>query len=184
MAELRELCAGLFFPEGPIAMSDGSVVLVEIGRGTVTRVGADGKAEVVAEPGGGPNGAAIGPDGKLYICNNGGAFDYNEVEGLTVPQQPPSNHTGGRIERIDLDTGEVERLYDECDGRPLRAPNDLVFDTEGGFYFTDHGLREERTSDRDKAISVAHSAPSSKPSTDGVSSSPRISRASGSRCSS
>ncbi len=148
MAEVRELCAGLKFPEGPIAMSDGSVVLVEIGRGTVTRVTADGSAEVVAEPGGGPNGAAIGPDGKLYVCNNGGAFDYVEMDELTVPVQPPQNHTGGRIERVDLQSGAVERVYDSCDGRPLRAPNDLVFDVHGGFYFTDHGIREHRTSDR------------------------------------
>jgi gluconolactonase len=145
---VKEICSGLFFPEGPIAMSDGSVVLVEIGRGTVTRVMPDGNAEIVAEPGGGPNGAAIGPDGKLYLCNNGGAFDYAEMDGITVPVQPPSNHTGGRIERVDLDTGGVERVYDECDGRPLRAPNDLVFDADGGFYFTDHGIREHRTSDR------------------------------------
>jgi gluconolactonase len=148
MAEIRELCGGLRFPEGPVAMADGSVVLVEIGRGTVTRVGPDGRADVVAEPGGGPNGAAIGPDGKLYVCNNGGAFDYVDVNGLTLPVQPPSNHSGGRIERVDLESGAVEVVYDECDGRPLRAPNDLVFDTEGGFYFTDHGLREHRTSDR------------------------------------
>jgi gluconolactonase len=129
-------------------MSDGSVVLVEIGRGTVTRAAPDGSSEVVAELGGGPNGAAIGPDGKLYVCNNGGAFDYTDMDGLTVPVQPPQNHTGGRIERVDLDSGEVEMLYDECDGTPLRAPNDLVFDAHGGFYFTDHGLREHRTSDR------------------------------------
>ena len=148
MAEVREICSGLFFPEGPVAMGDGSVVVVEIGRGTVTRVAADGSAEVVAEPGGGPNGAALGPGGKLFVCNNGAAFDYTEMEGLTVPSQPPSNYSFGRIERIDLDSGEVEVLYDSCDGRPLRAPNDLVFDAHGGFYFTDHGLREERTSDR------------------------------------
>ncbi len=148
MADLRELASGLKFPEGPVAMSDGSVIVVEIGRGTVTRVGADGSTEVVAQPGGGPNGAAIGPDGKLYICNNGAAFDYLEMDGLTVPRQPPSNYSNGRIERIDLGSGEVEVLYEECDGRPLRAPNDLVFDSHGGFYFTDHGLREERTSDR------------------------------------
>jgi gluconolactonase len=148
MAEVREICSGLFFPEGPVAMSDGSVVLVEIGRGTVTRVASDGASEVVAEPGGGPNGAALGPDGKLFVCNNGAAFDYREMEGLTVPEQPPSNYSFGRIERVDLDSGEVEVLYDSCDGRPLRAPNDLVFDAHGGFYFTDHGLREERTSDR------------------------------------
>jgi gluconolactonase len=148
MAEIRDLCGGLKFPEGPVAMADGSVVLVEIGRGTVTRVGPDGKAEVVAEPGGGPNGAAIGPDGKLYVCNNGASFDYVEMEGLTVPVQPGSNYSGGRIERIDLDSGEVEVIYTECDGRPFRGPNDLVFDKEGGFYFTDHGIREERTTDR------------------------------------
>jgi gluconolactonase len=148
MAEMRDICSGLLFPEGPVAMSDGSVVLVEIGRGTVTRVTRDGNADVVAELGGGPNGAAIGPDGKLYVCNNGKAFDYVDLEGLTVPVQPPQNHEGGRIERVDLETGEFERVYEECDGRPLRAPNDLVFDAHGGFYFTDHGLREHRTNDR------------------------------------
>jgi gluconolactonase len=148
MAEVRDVCSGLNFPEGPVAMSDGSVVLVEIGRGTVTRVSPDGKAEVVAEPGGGPNGAAIGPDGKLYVCNNGASFDYVEMEGLNVPVQPGSNYSGGRIERIDLDSGEVDVIYRECDGRPFRGPNDLVFDEEGGFYFTDHGIRGERTTDR------------------------------------
>ena len=30
MAELREITTGLRFPEGPIAMPDGSVVLVEM----------------------------------------------------------------------------------------------------------------------------------------------------------
>jgi gluconolactonase len=148
MADVREICSGLYFPEGPVAMADGSVVLVEIGRGTVTRVASDGSSEVVAEPGGGPNGAALGPDGKLFVCNNGAAFDYREMDGLTVAEQPPSKYTYGRIERVDLGSGDVEVLYDSCDGRPLRAPNDLVFDAHGGFYFTDHGLREERTSDR------------------------------------
>jgi gluconolactonase len=148
MSAVREIASGLRFPEGPVAMSDGSVVLVEIGGGTVARVTPDGKTEVVAEPGGGPNGAALGPDAKLYVCNNGRAFDYVEIEGLNVPRQPPQSYEGGRIERVDLDSGAVEVLYTECDGRPLRAPNDLVFDGQGGFYFTDHGLREERTSDR------------------------------------
>lgn len=48
---------------------------------------------------------------------------------------------------MDLDTGEVATLYRECNGRPLRAPNDLVFDSAGGFWFTDHGVRLERSSD-------------------------------------
>jgi gluconolactonase len=148
MAQSRELATGLRFPEGPVAMSDGSVVLVEIASGAVTRVTPDGSKEEVAHPGGGPNGAAIGPDGKLYVCNNGAAFDYLDMEGMMVPRQPPSNHEGGRIERIDLSSGEIEVLYDQCDGRPLRAPNDLVFDSHGGFYFTDHGIREHRTTER------------------------------------
>jgi gluconolactonase len=151
MAESRKLASGLKFPEGPVAMKDGSVIVVEIASGAITRVAADGSTEEVAHPGGGPNGAAIGPDGNLYVCNNGGAFDYLELpgmEGILVPRQPPSNHVGGRIERVDLSSGAVEVLYEECDGRPLRAPNDLVFDAHGGFYFTDHGIREHRVADR------------------------------------
>jgi gluconolactonase len=70
------------------------------------------------------------------------------MEGILVPRQPPSNYDRGRVERVDLSSGAVEVLYEECDGRPLRAPNDLVFDTHGGFYFTDHGIREHRVADR------------------------------------
>jgi len=148
MADVKELASGLGFPEGPVVMDDGSVIVTEIANGRLTRIGLDGSTDVVAETGGGPNGAAVGPDGHLYVCNNGSAFDYVEMEGMMVPRQPPSNHEGGRIERVDISSGEVEVIYRECDGRLLRAPNDLVFDSDGGFYFTDHGIREERTSDR------------------------------------
>ena len=61
--------SGLRFPEGPIAMPDGSIILVEIERATLTRVLPDGNTEVIAEIGGGPNGAAMGPGGYCYICN-------------------------------------------------------------------------------------------------------------------
>ena len=69
---MKEICRGLKFPEGPIAMVDGSVILVEIERGTLSRVSPNGQISVIAECGGGPNGAAIGPDGRIYVCNNGG----------------------------------------------------------------------------------------------------------------
>ena len=147
MAELRELASGLEFPEGPIAMPDGSVVLVEIKRGTLTRVGSDGSVRVIARTGGGPNGAAIGPDGKAYVCNNGG-FEWHDFGGLTVPGNQPKDYIGGRIQRVDLATGRVEDLYTECDGRPLRGPNDIVFDAAGGFWFTDHGKIRDRDRDR------------------------------------
>src|SRR6185295_17164584 len=127
MTELREITTGLQFPEGPIAMPDGSVLLVEIKRGTLSRVAPDGTISVVAATGGGPNGAAVGPDGRVYICNNGG-FEWHEFGDMTFPGLQPANYSGGRIQRVDLATGKVEDLYTECDGRPLRGPNDLVFD--------------------------------------------------------
>jgi gluconolactonase len=128
-------------------MGDGSVVLVEIKRGTLSRVRPGGQIEVVAELGGGPNGAAIGPDGRVYVCNNGG-FEWHELNGLTLPGNQPADYSGGRIERVDLGSGKAEVLYTECNGRPLRGPNDLVFDRSGGFWFTDHGKMRARERDR------------------------------------
>jgi gluconolactonase len=148
MAEMRLVTDGLRFPEGPIAMDDGSVVVVEIQSGTLARVAKDGSVTRVATTGGGPNGAAIGPDGKVYVCNNGG-FEWSEVEGMTVPGPQPEDYIGGRIQRVDLDTGNVVDVYSECDGFPLRGPNDIVFDHQGGFYFTDLG--KSRARDVDKA---------------------------------
>ena len=146
MSELRVLAEGLRFPEGPIAMPDGSLLLVEIARGTLTRV-RNGHVEVVAEVGGGPNGAAIGPDGWCYVCNNGG-FKWIEARGRIFPGDEPESYAGGRIEKVNLETGAVEILYTHCAGQPLRGPNDLVFDLEGGFWFTDHGKTRARERDR------------------------------------
>ena len=69
--KLTKICEGLDFPEGPIAMADGTVILVEIRRQTLSRVHPDGRIDVIAQLGGGPNGAAVGPDGMIYVCNNG-----------------------------------------------------------------------------------------------------------------
>ncbi|MBK9178868.1 MAG: SMP-30/gluconolactonase/LRE family protein [Acidimicrobiales bacterium] len=149
MGELHVVTTGLRFPEGPIAMADGSVILVEMFGPRVTRVLPDGTKETVAEVPGGPNGAAIGPDGALYLCNNGGSFTPVDLGDLLLPGPfDPQRYLGGRIQRIDLASGVVTDLYTECHGRPLRAPNDLVFDSHGGFWFTDHGVRDDRTSDR------------------------------------
>jgi len=147
MTEFREIAAGLHFPEGPIAMPDGSVILVEIAARRLSRVALDGTVSVIAETGGGPNGAAIGPDGRCYICNNGGMV-FHERDGMCFPGHAAADATPGWIEAVNLETGVVEVLYRDCDGEPLRAPNDLVFDKDGGFWFTDHGKSREH--DRDK----------------------------------
>ncbi len=146
MTEMTIVAEGLRFPEGPIALPDGDVLVVEIAAGRLTRVHPDGTKTIVAEPGGGPNGAAMGPDGKCYVCNNGG-FRIIERNGRLFPLDQPEDYSGGRIERIDLDTGAVETLYTHCGGHPLKGPNDIVFDRAGGFWFTDHGKIRRR--DRD-----------------------------------
>lgn len=145
---IREIAAGLQFPEGPVAMDDGSVLLVEIARGTLTRVTPDGRASVVAELGGGPNGAAIGPDGTAYVTNNGGFQWHRRPDGQLRPGQQGDGYSGGRIERVNLSTGRVERVYDRCDGESLRGPNDLVFDAHGNLYFSDLGKIRTRDMDR------------------------------------
>ena len=138
-----EVASGLAFPEGPIAMADGSVLVVEILGQRLTRVSADGVTETVAEIPGGPNGAAVGPDGAVYVCNNGGWLNFVEVHGIRIIGPPDwSAYIGGRIQRVDLDSGKVTDLYTECEGRPLRSPNDLVMDGHGGFWFTDTGIQD------------------------------------------
>lgn len=148
--QLTEITDGLRFPEGPIAMPDGSVIVVELFAACLTRVWPDGTKEQVAETPGGPNGAAIGPDGAIYLCNNGGCFTPIERNGRSQPgRYDPERYLGGKIQRVDLHDGSVTDVYTACAGRPLRAPNDLVMDGHGGFWFTDHGIRDfdARTAD-------------------------------------
>ncbi|MBI1362125.1 MAG: SMP-30/gluconolactonase/LRE family protein [Alphaproteobacteria bacterium] len=137
---------GLGFPEGPVAMEDGSVIVVEIRGEALTRCWS-GRKEVIARLGGGPNGAAIGPDGAMYVCNNGG-FKWYDRNGLTIPMGTPPEYSGGRIERVDLATGKVDRLYDRCGDYLLRGPNDIVFDKSGGMWFTDYGKDFARNRDK------------------------------------
>jgi gluconolactonase len=137
--DIELVAEGLQFPEGPIAMADGSVILTEIAGQRLSRVTPDGKVEVYAETGGGPNGAAVGPDGAIWVTNNGGSFEFQDVGGLLIPGPTPPSHTGGYIQRIDPITRKVETIYDQCEGKRFNGPNDLVFDKQGGFWFTDHG---------------------------------------------
>ena len=146
MQGFDEIARGLRFPEGPVAMPDGSVVVVEIEAGRITRCWGEGRTEIIAVPGGGPNGLALGPDGMLYLCNNGG-FGWADNQGLLVPHGTAEDWNGGSIQRIDPATGKVETLYTHAGDVQLRGPNDIVFDEAGGFWFTDHGKTFERSRD-------------------------------------
>jgi gluconolactonase len=147
MSNIRVLASDLAFPEGPVVMPDGSVILVEIRAQQLTRVYPDGRKEVVAKMPGGPNGAALGPDGKMYVTNNGG-FGWIETKHGIMPGAPePHEYIGGSLQRVDLQTGKVETLFEKCGEHPLKGPNDLVFDKEGGVWFTDLGKRRARDMD-------------------------------------
>jgi len=138
--EGRVIARGLGFPEGPVALPDGGVLFVEIATGRLVRLAPGGELAIVAHLGGGPNGAAIGPDGRCYVCNNGG-FKWRTDDGFTRPVGEALDYKGGSIQRVNLADGEFETLYTHCDGHPLYGPNDIVFDAHGGFWFTDFGKK-------------------------------------------
>lgn len=147
MRNMRVIASGLEFPEGPVVMPDGSVILVEIRRETLTRVYPDGRKEIVAKIPGGPNGAALGPDGKIYICNNGGFSWGPGTKNNLIPGPQPASYRTGSLQRVDLQSGKVETLFEKCGDFNLRGPNDLVFDRHGGLWFTDLGKRRVRDLD-------------------------------------
>lgn len=150
--DYRVVATGLGFPEGPVVLPGGDVLVVEIARGRLARIKPDGATSVFAVTGGGPNGAAVGPDGAIYVCQNGG-FSWHErtnpdgSKGL-FPGDRPDDYIGGQIQRVSADGSEVTTLYADCGGEPLKGPNDIVFDRDGNFYFTDHGKNYGRQRDR------------------------------------
>lgn len=142
-----EIARGLQYPEGPVYLPDGSLVALEVKAGNLVRFRPDPAhagafvADAPLHLGGGPNGAALGPDGKLYVCNNGG-MQFTSIPvahngqswTLNVPGLAAADYTGGYLQRVDLATNAVETL-----ASGFRSPDDLIFDAQGGLWFTDWG---------------------------------------------
>lgn len=151
--QFEVLATGQGFTEGPVVTSDGDVLAVDIDGGRVVRI-RSGSVEVVASPGGGPNGLALETATTALVANNGGFLWSDVGGGLRIPidrathTNEPPDFRGGWLERVDLESGEVTVLHRECAGRPLRGPNDLVFDEAGGLWFTDHGKGRRTSVDR------------------------------------
>jgi gluconolactonase len=144
VSAMKILASGLLFPEGPAVAADGSVLLVEVRSGLVKRVGLDGEVKTYADCAGGPCGLAFGPDGGLYVCNNGGNV-YRPDH--FVGAGPSPDYQGGSIQRVDPKTRAVTTLYTHCGEHRLSAPNDIVFDRHGGFYFSEMGKKHARHRD-------------------------------------
>jgi gluconolactonase len=157
VAEPRIVASGLAFPEGPTVLADRSILVVELAKGRLSRVDpSDGAVTPIAEVGGSPNGAALGPDGWVYLANNGGmAFEERGGSYYGIGISP--TYKGGLIQRVDLASGGYETVHESYNGRRLAGPNDLVFGKDGSLWFTDQPKKREH--DRDWGA-VYHSSPS------------------------
>lgn len=145
---MRVIADDLWFPEGPLWVGDGSLLVVEIRRRTLTRVWPDGRKHIVAHLGGGPNGAALGPDGKCCVANQGPVAFVQRADGSWAGAGTHDEYVRGSIQRVDIDSGEFDVIYDSIGEQPIRGPNDLVFDAHGGCWFTDPGKTRHRDADR------------------------------------
>ena len=123
---------GLVFPEGPSLDAAGNIAVVEIGGSRVSTISPTGEVVSRVTTGGGPNGSAFGPDGGLYVCNNGGSWP----KVASTAGAPKPNPGPGSIQRIDPD-GTVTTVLDTIDGRPVGSPNDCAFGPDGGLWFTE-----------------------------------------------
>ena len=170
-SEFTEVASGLQYPEGPVWLPDGTLLAVDVKAGTLVRFKScpqNPDKYIAAAPvnlGGSPNGAALGPDGALYICNSGGFFFQTLGPPLlpftlNIPVAPSPTYKGGIIQRVSLADGTFEtwcatnsvapavtsclspRTPLPLDPRGLRSPDDLVFDSTGGMWFTDWGKPE------------------------------------------
>lgn len=135
LSTLRTIATGLRFPEGPVALHDGSVAVVEIEGGSVAHVAQDGSIRRF-DLGGGPNGAAFGPDGALYVCNDGG-LAFRTEDGICFPWNVAEDNQGGLVQKLSLEGGGLETVFTHSGEQRLGNLNDIVFDAAGGCYIVD-----------------------------------------------
>ncbi len=105
-------CGG--FLEGATFDNEGTLWVVDLLSGNIIRVDDDGECHVEATTGGEPNGAKFHRDGRLFIADKQlGVLAYEPGSGAIS---------------VVADTYRAERI---------RGTNDLVFDADGGLYFTE-----------------------------------------------
>jgi sugar lactone lactonase YvrE len=130
MTALQIHVEGLGFPEGPVALPDGSIAFVDLVHCKI-RVYRDGVCRELCSVPGAPNGMRLGPDGVLTVCNNGGIGPIGK--GLLGFADPQIN---GRLQRVTLD-GRWSDFATNLPGERPNRPNDLVFAANGDIVFTD-----------------------------------------------
>jgi gluconolactonase len=110
---------GLSAPEGPVALPDGTWLIVEGGaaRGCVTHISADGVTKRIIRKTGRPNGLAVDSRGDIWVAES------------KVPS----------LVRLTME-GKAEVVVTSCDGEAFLFPNDLCFGPDGALYLTDSGV--------------------------------------------
>jgi gluconolactonase len=109
---------GFVFTEGPVGTADGGLFFSDIRANKIYHLDPSGKITTVRENTNSANGLAFNKSGELYAAEG----------------------DGKRISRGNQ-TGNATPVVEGIDGKPFAAPNDLIFDSRGGFYFTDPGPR-------------------------------------------
>jgi gluconolactonase len=114
-----------------VAYPEGSLVCTSVSDGTLHRVDvATGTRTVLAQTGGGPNGAAPAADGGFVVTQNGG-LDFS-VFGFFADAPPPVPTIPSGLQHVTADGAVTTLLAGES-----HAPNDLVVGSDGTVYFTD-----------------------------------------------
>ena len=116
----------------PVWCPDQTLVVTSVAEGALYRVWPnEGRAERIADTGGGANGAALASDGGFVVTQNGG-FDFAATGLFKDP--PPHRPAVPGLQRV-LPDGTVTYLTLD----PLQAPNDLAVRADGTIFFTDPG---------------------------------------------
>jgi gluconolactonase len=131
-SDRADVVADVPFGEGPVWCPDGTLVVTSVSGGCLYRVWpSDGRAEMIADVGGGANGAVLASDGGFLVTQNGG-FDFAATGLFDDP--PPYRPARPGLQRVGPD-GRAEYVTVE----PMQAPNDLAVADDGTVYFTDPG---------------------------------------------
>ena len=121
----RPVATGCGFTEGPV-WTGSDLVFVSVNRGVLYRTALDGAGSCVqVELGGGPNGAAVDGDGRIWIAQNGGRVLETKSFEAPAGVQVVSAHSV-----TSLDVSQPR-------GTSFSAPNDCAFGPDGRLYITD-----------------------------------------------
>jgi gluconolactonase len=126
---LRKIGVGLKRPEDVVVGRDGRVWASDQAS-ACAEVRPDGTLRRVGRAGGAPNGINMDARGRILIAN------YGLGDGVPGP-----------LQRLDVETGAVEMLCGEIDGRPLVSSNYPIVD-RGGNIWCSHSTWDVKAAER------------------------------------